>query len=332
MAMAVSLLAAGGNEALLAAMAEQRVPGMQLVVLEAGAPGPTASFGERAAGEAVTEDTVFEVASLGKPVLAYLVHLLIDDGLLAADDRLAALAPITAGADPGLAEITVAQALSHTSGLGNGLYLGPGTALEHPPGSTWRYSGAAYLWLQRAVEEVTGEPLDAVMQRRVFAPLAMDHSRYTWRGDLRAVAATGHDEQGAPQPKWQPAQAVAPASLHTTAADYARFLAAVWASPDAQRAPLVTPQVAAVPELGIAWADGFAVQQEQVGGRSVRSIFHWGANPHFRAFALLEVESGRGLVMLTNGSAGLELVDEVALQLLGRVPPLTRFQLLHPVD
>ena len=61
------------------------------------------------------------------------------------------------------------------------------TRTDDAPGTAWRYSGAAYFWLQRAVEQRMGQTLELLAHRWVFEPLGMRHSRYSWRADLRAL-------------------------------------------------------------------------------------------------------------------------------------------------
>ena len=74
----------------------------------------------------------------------------------------------------------------------------------------------------------------------MLEPLDMRHSSFAWREDYAADAATGHDIDGKPARKWQPMQAMACASLHTTALDYARFIAMVLAS-DAEMVTQIIP-------------------------------------------------------------------------------------------
>jgi CubicO group peptidase (beta-lactamase class C family) len=322
------------NTQLRPLMDQHAVPGVQLVEIHDGVASATLAIGASDGDIPVLASSVFEAASLGKPLFAYLVLRLAQRGELSLDETLWSIEPIDGADDPALRVVTVAQALNHTSGLGNGLYLGPGTAVEGRPGERWRYSGAAYFWLQRALERRTGQSLDALAEEWVFEPLGMSRTRFSWRGDMREHAATGHDEAGSAQPKWQPSHAVAPSSLHTTADDYARFLSELVrlyraGDPDdrALASLLFSPSVDT--PHGVSWSLALGLVEQQDG--TLRA-FHWGANPHFRAFFIIDPERGDGLVMLSNATQGLELADELCDWTFGSCTRLFGFPLLHPTD
>jgi len=314
-----------------AAMAEHRVPGLQIAWLRDGQLAGLEDLGTCDGTRPVLADTVFEGAALGKPLFAYLVLSLARDGVLTMDDRLWDQVPILGTDASGLREVTVAQVLTHSSGLGNGLYLGPGTTLATPPGRSWRYSDAAYYWLQQMVEARTGCALDALAAERVFGPLAMDRSRFSWRGDLREMAASGHDQLGVRQPKWQPSQPIVGTSLHTCARDYACFLIELirlQRSGDPQEAAcaeaLFAPRIDAT--HGVRWSLGFALDDTAGATRA----FHWGANPHFRAFAAFDPRGGDGVVMLSNAAGALALAQGLCTRALGGCASLFELPLLHP--
>jgi CubicO group peptidase (beta-lactamase class C family) len=321
------------NSELRTLMEQHRVPGIQLAEIRDGVALPALSIGSSASQRPVLASSIFEAASLGKPVFAYLVLRLAERGEIDLDESLWAMSPIDGADDPALRSVTVRQALNHSSGLGNGLYLGPGIEVESRPGELWRYSGAAYFWLQRAIERRMGEPLDALAEAWVFEPLGMTRSRFSWRGDMREHAANGHDERGQEQPKWQPSHAVAPASLHTTADDYARFLVELMrlvrsteASDMALSGLVFDPSTTT--SHGVSWSHALGLIEQDGATRA----FHWGANPHFRAFFVIDLQRGDGIVMLSNGSRGLELADELCDWAIGGCTRLFAFPLLHPTD
>jgi CubicO group peptidase (beta-lactamase class C family) len=132
-------------------------------------------------------DSVFQAASLSKPVFAYAVLKLVEQGKLTLDTPLLAylpdgyrhqsdpfqLRPNSKGeqvTDARLAAVTVRMALNHTSGWPN-WSSGPIT-FGSDPGTRWQYSGEGYVLLQRAVA-VTGKKLDRCMSEQVFQPLKM---------------------------------------------------------------------------------------------------------------------------------------------------------------
>lgn len=276
-----------------------------------------------AKGAAPHADSVFQAASLSKPVFAYAVLGLVAQGKMALDasvlsylpqgyrhrfDPLAAQ-PSELVSDPRLGDITVRMALNHTSGL-PGWASGPLRVVAQP-GSAWRYSGEGYMLLQRAVEAVTGEPLDRTMRTRVFAPLGMRHSDYVWGAGFAAQIVPGTKANGAARKTIDLASPVAAFSLYTSAADYARFVtallndAALLRQTSASPAPVDTA-------LGLGWGLGWGIEQSQ----DDVYLWQWGNNPGYRAFAIASVRSGDGFVMLSNSENGLKLAEPLAERLL----------------
>jgi len=138
----------------------------------------------------VALDTLFDAASLTKVVVtATAVQLLIDEGKLAMDDRLAARLPECAGGQ--LDALTLRHLLTHTSGLVPSLlpkpaWQGKAAALKlacasvptDAPDKVFRYSDINFILLGLVVERVSGQPLEVFAQARIFAPLGMASSGY----------------------------------------------------------------------------------------------------------------------------------------------------------
>ena len=216
------------------------------------------SSGARAA----TPGDVFEAASLTKPVFAALVMSLIRDSVIRLDAPLSSYPGWPRMSDPRAGAITIAMVLSHSSGLGNG-DADSAKRLAFDPGHGWRYSGAAYRYLQRVVEHATGQPLDTLLRTRVFAPLGMGRSSMVDAARPESAWFVGHDRAGRPLPRDRFVRASASTSLRTTARDYARFLQAVMAggrdgSPlwRADVAAMLEPRASVDSSLGIRWGLG----------------------------------------------------------------------------
>ncbi len=203
------------------------VPGIGIAVVEQGALAWSQGFGVLHAGHPtpVTDTTLFEVASLSKPVFAYLALQLVDRGVLSLDRPLVDyLRPEYLGGDgdaQAWAEaITARDVLRHSTGLPN-WRSDPARERLVPmarPGIRIDYSGEAIVWLQRVVETLTGESLDQSMQRLLFGPAGMRDSSYAWSPALAARSVYGHaapDDAAGGMPlqmlreQWQAAQPVA---------------------------------------------------------------------------------------------------------------------------
>jgi CubicO group peptidase (beta-lactamase class C family) len=233
--------------------------------------------------------------------------------------------------DPRAAQITVREILSHTSGLPNWRHDG-GLRTYFDPGTRFSYSGEGFILLQRAVEKITGEPLEALAGRLVFEPLGMPSTSYVWQASFDEDYATPHDIGSRPGIRRRPSQARSASSLQTTAADYARFLQAVLAGerlkPETARLWL-TPVInvprgckreclaAAAPDLNprVAWGLGWGVEPTE------GSFFQWGDNDTFMAYAAGSIADQSGVVVLTNSANGQSIMpDIVAAQMPGKHP------------
>lgn len=311
--------------ALQARITAASIPGAAVgAVVDGVVTVATAGVTGRAGGQPVGPDTVFDAASLSKPLAACLALQLVEDGALALDRPLADyrqrdIPPALLASD-----VTARHLLTHTAGLPNLRGEQP-LRLWFEPGSRFSYASTGFAWLQLVLEAVAGEPLEALARRRVFGPLGMARSSFEWQPGFEADHAVPHDDH-TPLPKHRPAHAQAAWSLQTTATDYARFLAAVLDSrllPPAATRRWLTPAVAlprgqAVQLDGpprpvdpaLAWGLGWGI--EVASG----TFFQWGKVDGVRALALGQVASRSAVVLLAHSNRGLRLMDTAADQVL----------------
>jgi CubicO group peptidase (beta-lactamase class C family) len=222
-------------------MTKACIPGLQIALIRDGRIAWRQSFGVRdtQTGAAVTDETIFEAASLTKPLFAYYVIKLVDQGLLSLDRPLAGYLPAAEIVkilghpleEEGfhrewLEKITARHVLSHSSGFPHG-ETGKPFPLAFEPGTKWKYSAQGYSYLQRVVEHLKGDTLDKLMQKEVLDPLAMTRSCMVWKPASETAMASGHGLLGRPEAFHKCTKAHAAASLYTTAEDYAKFVCAV---------------------------------------------------------------------------------------------------------
>ena len=160
----------------------------------AGEPGLD---GSPAPAEPMTEDTIFDMASLTKCLAtATAVMQLYEQGKVQFDDPVQKYLPdFNAANDPQRAKVTVRMLLTHTSGepedvrlddpwgldradKPEGIRRALTTPLESPPGEGFNYSDINFVLLGALIEKVTGEPEDVYVQQNVFGPLGMEETRY----------------------------------------------------------------------------------------------------------------------------------------------------------
>jgi CubicO group peptidase (beta-lactamase class C family) len=288
------------------------VTGLSAALIESGLVAWSEGFGSCRDGSSdrVTAETVFAVASLSKPPFAHLALRLCEKGLLDLDTPLGELDPEPddpTGFDPqaaGLSQITARHVLAHTSGLGNfeGQDLG---RIAFPPGTRWRYSGAGYLYLQAVIERLTGSPLELVAAAEVFQPIGMTSTTYLWRPDGGARAADARKPCVSQGHEFR--KAFAAWSLHTTAGDYARFVAETLRSEIGQA--LLIPQIEL--EDRLTWGLGWGLAGD--------AFWHWGdiGPPEFQCVAVASRSQRRGLVCLTNSEHGLRACADILRHTMG---------------
>ncbi len=273
------------------------VPGLAIAVIRGGKTTWLHGFGmkEVKTGQPVTGETVFEAASLSKPVFAYGVLKLVEQGKLGLDTPLTVYLPkpFVAG-DERLAKITARIVLSHRTGFPSWPADDGSVSIYFTPGARFSYSGEGYVYLQRVVEQITGKSLNQYMTEAVFTPLGMTSSSYVWRPDFDALTATGYDSDGKPTELEKPTEAGAASTLNTTAKDYALFVEAVLTGKGLKPATvreMETPEIALDPECrmcikhepkqlskNLFWGLGWGIQLEN--GR--RALWHWGATGYSR--------------------------------------------------
>ena len=171
------------------------VPGAAIAVVDQRRLAWSGSFGVKniLTRDPVREDTLFEAASMTKPVFAYVVMRLADEKRLDLDKPLALYRrPEHLGKDPNLELITARHVLAHSTGLPNWA-SGP-LVTSSAPGSGYAYSGEAFIWLQLVVEKIMEMSLGDVLQAKLFGPAGMSHSSFGWDEDIAKSAVFGHSE------------------------------------------------------------------------------------------------------------------------------------------
>jgi CubicO group peptidase (beta-lactamase class C family) len=164
-----------------------------------GADVTVEGFGIRRVGveDKVTGDTVFEAASLSKPVFASIVMQLAGEGVIDLTRPLASYLPLPNPGDERAKGITATHVLSHSSGWRNWRNnRDVALTADFPPGTKFSYSGEGYFFLQRVVEKLTGKGLPRLARERVFDPLGMKSSGFIWRPELDAALASPHTNRG----------------------------------------------------------------------------------------------------------------------------------------
>lgn len=176
------------------------VPGLSVAVVESGRMTWAGGFGVKKAEttDAVDADTVFPAASLSKPVFAYGVLRLREEGLIDLDRPLVNYLPDAYALEDARSKlITARHVLSHSSGFQNWRFAKDDKLqIAFDPGARFQYSGEGFFYLQRVVERVTGQSVTKFMRERVLGPLGMSSSSYTWLPEYERRTVWGHRNRG----------------------------------------------------------------------------------------------------------------------------------------
>ena len=302
-------------------MLEHHLGAISVAVVQDGRIVFSAVRGEVRRGRPADTSTVFRGASLGKPVFAYLVLRLADEGVLALDSPLVDLLPrpLSAfahyralAADPRHRALTARRILSQQSGLPNWNRQGPVPLLAQP-GTVFWYSGEGYQLLQFVLEQRTGRTVEDLARENVFEPLGMTHSSYLWLPRFDGRFAVDSLVARHPILRRSREQAEVAGSLLTTAADYARFLLAVLEGRGlsaAARSVMRTPQVAirsaslfSLPgpdsgtsqAQGLGWTVGWGRSESPLGP----VLFHVGREGGCENYAVMFPDRRTALVVLS---------------------------------
>ncbi|GAB3866820.1 serine hydrolase domain-containing protein [Nocardioides maradonensis] len=323
--------AAAALRVVAAAQSDARLPSVSAGIVRDGELVWSAGRGRlvrRGSDTRPDTDTQYKIGSVTKTMTAALVMLARERGRLALSDPLGRFLP-----DGPYADTTIRSLLSHSGGLtaephgtwwertegGDLAALVAAHADATPvlePGAQLHYSNLGYGLLGAVVEKIWDRPWWEVLQAEVLTPLGMRRTSYQWvepAAEGFAVDALTGEAHAEPLPD---TGAMAPAGqLWSTVADLATWLTALV---DADRSILSAASLAAMatPQSGgpdgTTW--GLGVEIDVVDGTTF--IGHGGSMPGFCCNVLVEVDSGIGAVVLSNGAYGLgatagDLVDLV---------------------
>jgi len=326
------------REEVPALMRQHHVPGVSIAVVQQGELRWAEGFGvaDVRTGRVVTAETVFEACSMSKPIVALLAVQLVQEGRLDLDRPLVEyLGRDYLPDQPAHRRITARMALTHRTGLENWRpgydEMGGPLALMFPPGSEYTYSGEGILFLQRALEAISGQPLERLAQERLFAPLGLARTSFVWSETLEADLASGHREDGSFKERTRYRKGNGAYLLYTTPVEYARLMLSL-VRPGLLRERAFTPEsIERLLARELRLDDGDALMRPGL-ARAVATYralgfkldvtaegdiaWHTGANSSgFRTLGQINPAKGSGLVVFTNGDGGSRVHEAIVARI-----------------
>ncbi len=307
---------------------EYSIPSMQMTFFQNGKDFQTIVAGTDA-GKG-TEKDIYQAASLSKVVFSYIVMRLADEGVIGLDVPVCSYTGIDRFVDKKMAaRLTPRMILSHTSGLYNWAYspvadewpTSPIT-FHYPADSRYAYSGEAFSFLQRAVEDVTGETLNQLAARYVFEPFDMPLSSYEWRSEYDELALDGFTSDGRNTGKDEYFGSNCAYTLRTNSTEFMNFIvhAILFGEglSDSAYAAWLTPRSHAVRfanerrecDENMYWCLGIGSVCHE-GTRDPDKYWHWGDNGTMKCLFVVDHDKGIAFDYFTNSANGHDISDEI---------------------
>lgn len=320
-----------GLDALVEAqMTRREIPGLSLAIIQDKRIVAARAYGvaDEDTGAPVTTETLFQAASISKPVSSLAALHLVEEGRLSLDRDVND--ELTSWEVPGneftaTEKVTLRRLLSHTAGVT--VYGFPGYDVAEPvpslvqvldgaspsntaairvdttPGTVERYSGGGFTIMQQLVIDVTGMPFSRYLRQTVLGPIGMTSSSFEQPpgASRAALTASGYDADRTPvRGRWYVYPELAAAGLWTTPTDLARFAIEIQQTLAGRGHGVISPAMARqylTPQKG---GRGLGIG---LGGSGRELQFsHRGRNEGFDAVLVAFAETGQGAVIMMNAN------------------------------
>lgn len=296
-------------------LTENNVPAVSIGIIEDGKIMYLHAFGELQKGVPAQVNSIFNIASMTKPVVAMMTLKLVNAGQWDLDEPLFHywVDPDIAN-DPRHKKLTTRFVLSHQTGFPN--WRKGKLSFEFEPGTNFGYSGEGFEYLRKALEKKFHKPLEKLLDSIIFKPLGMKDTRYWDKNIDMKRYAHWHDSHGNEIKTSYETGVSAADLLLTTVEDYCKFM--VFVMNGAGLSPklfndMIKSQVNVKKNLdkGLGW--------EIVSGlpNGEYTLQHGGNDPGIKTMGVMLPKSNRGIVVFTNGDNGMLVYNNVIKESIG---------------
>lgn len=298
---------------------ENKVPALGIGIITDGKLKQVKVFGELKKGITAPYNTIWNVASLTKPITAITTLKLVSLGKWDLDEPLYKYwtDPDIAN-DPNLKLLTTRIVLSHQTGFPNWRFLNESKKLDFKfkPGTKYQYSGEGFEYLRKALEKKFHKTLEQLASELVFEPIKMNDSQLVWNDKIDLSRyAINYDNKGNAYESTKNKTANAADDLLTTIEDYGKFLCSVLNSDglskkvfDDMNAHQVTTKKDKYFGLGFEIYDF---------GNEEYALSHGGADQGVQTLFFILPKTKQGLVIFTNVDDGYKVYKDLLLHYLG---------------
>ena len=326
------------EDALSVELEQHHVPGLSIAVVHQGRIDWAKGYGvcENGKPAVVDTSTLFQAASISKPVSAVAALRMVDLGMLALDEDVNL--KLTSWKVPTSSftqnnPVTLRRLLSHSAGLTmhgvpefwaddelptlvqilDGNWSGATDSVRpvYEPGTKFQYSGGGYIVLHVLMTDVSQRTFESLANEFVLRPAGMVSSTFEQPlpSRLHSRAAVGHLANGTPlRGSWHILPELAAGGLWTTPRDLASFMIEIWRSYHGKSNTLLSRDLAR--QMLTRQIDDFGLGVS-LPSAGVFRFQHSGGNAGYRCFMVLSVEVPDGVVIMTNSDSGEPLIWEV---------------------
>lgn len=293
---------------------KHKIPSIAIGLIKNGKIQQIRTFGNKTVNQPISNNSIYKVASLTKPITAFVVLKLIDEGSWDLDEPVSKyFIDKDIKNSKHLNKLTTRHILSHQSGFPNWRYLTDSKKLhfQFEPGTKWQYSGEGFEYLRKAIEKKFKRPFEDIAKEKLFNPLGMNNTHFYWTNEMdENLYAVEHDENGKPINYEKYTVVNASANLLTTVEDYSKFLVHVLNGASlSEKNYAEFLKVHANEKDGIDWSLGMQMLSNLPNNET--AFMHTGGDYGTKTIALILKNSKQGLVIFSNSENGMVLWTKI---------------------
>ncbi|OCK53303.1 serine hydrolase [Chryseobacterium sp. CBo1] len=298
---------------------DNRIPTLGLGIIEDGKLTEIKVYGKLNDKTSASYNSLFNVASLTKPVTAITILRLVSLGKWNLDEPLDKyFVDPDIVKDPRHKKLTTRSILSHQTGFPNWRSMNKDNKLyfDFEPGTKYQYSGEGFEYLRKAVEKKLHKSIEELAKELVFRPLEMKDTSYIWNEKkFSERMIVGYDKNGKPYDIVKNKTSNAADDLITTVEDYGKFLTAVMNN------DLLTSSIFEQMKTGQvetkknkSFGLGFEIYNL---GNGETALCHGGSDQGVNTIFFLLPKTKKGLLIFTNVENGYKIYEPIVNHYLG---------------
>jgi len=301
---------------------QKQIPALAIGFIKDGKIEQISVFGELQTNKPAPINTIWNVASLTKPITAIVALKLINAGKWDLDEPIYKYyTDNDVLNDPRSQLLTTRIILSHQTGFPNwrGNNGNGKLSFEFEPGKKYQYSGEGYEYLRKALESKFKKSLDQLARELIFNPLKMKDTRYIWDNEIDSTKfAKWHNERGELYETQKNTTANAADNLLTTVEDYSRFIVHILDGAglsDKLYKEMISDQVKIndYKHFGLGWW-----VDENINENKDFALVHGGDDIGVHTIAFIVPKTKQALLIFTNSDNGTDAFAEILLKKLGK--------------